>query len=407
VRNPSTSKDNYFLKIDLYEKKYYYGILKRFYIKYKVIGLLENKSVYFCSSMTKTIQHQSSKILFGNNLEDNLNEVLKRKYSGKKKIIITDDNVFGIWVENLITSVEELNGAEIIQLPAGEENKTIEISYQVWETLTDYKVGRGDVIINFGGGVITDMGGFIAATYKRGLDFINIPTTLLSQVDASVGGKTGVDLGGFKNQIGVFALPTYVFVEYKYLNTLPQEQLVSGYAEMLKHGLINDIKHWRNLVGVETLTVDNLSEYIYDSVNIKHQIVVSDPTEKGNRKALNFGHTIGHAIEGFLLTNNQTVPHGYAVGWGMLVESNIALKLNLISVVDYKVIEAIIQSVYPTCPVSSSEIDNLLELMLNDKKNSGSHINFTLLNSLGSFIINQDVPEECIIECLEEFLISV
>lgn len=356
--------------------------------------------------MTKTIQHQSSKILFGNNLEGNLNQVLETDYSSSKKIIITDENVFDIWVENLITGVAALNGAEIIQLPAGEENKTIEMSYQVWETLTDYKIGRGDVIINFGGGVITDMGGFIASTYKRGIDFINIPTTLLSQVDASVGGKTGVDLGGFKNQIGVFALPTNVLVDYKYLNTLPQEQLTSGYAEMLKHGLIDDVKHWKNLMDLKVLTVDNLSEYIYDSVNIKHQIVVSDPTEKGKRKALNFGHTVGHAIEGFLLTNDETVPHGYAVGWGMLVEANIALKLNLLNLEDYKSIESVITTVYPKCPVNSDEVDSLLELMWNDKKNSGSYINFTLLNSLGSCVINQEVSEDYITNCLNEFLIT-
>ena len=356
--------------------------------------------------MTKTIQHQSSKIFFGNNLEDDLNEVLNTEYSGRKKIIITDDNVFDIWVENLITSVGELNGAEIIQLPAGEENKTIEMSYQVWETLTDYKIGRGDVIINLGGGVITDMGGFIASTYKRGIDFINIPTTLLAQVDASVGGKTGVDLGGFKNQIGVFALPTYVFVEYKYLNTLPQEQLVSGYAEMLKHGLIDDAKHWENLIKIKTLSVDNLSKYIYDSVNIKHQIVISDPTEKGKRKALNFGHTIGHAIEGFLLTNDQTVPHGYAVAWGMLVESKIAVKLNLLNSKDYEVIDTIISSTYPNCSIDSSHINEVLDLMLNDKKNNGNAINFTLLKGLGSCVINQEVDESCIIECLEEILIT-
>ncbi len=356
--------------------------------------------------MTKTIQHQSSKIFFGNNLEDNLNEVLKTEYSGRKKIIITDDNVFDIWVENLITSVEELNGAEIIQFPAGEENKTIEMCYQVWETLTDYKIGRGDVILNFGGGVITDMGGFIASTYKRGIDFINIPTTLLSQVDASVGGKTGVDLGGFKNQIGVFALPTYVFIEYKYLNTLPQKQLVSGYAEMLKHGLIEDIRHWQNLIDIKVLTVECLSEYIYDSVNIKHHIVVSDPTEKGKRKALNFGHTIGHAIEGFLLTNDQTVPHGYAVAWGVLVESKMSVKLNLLNENDYQNIKKFISSTYPKCPVDSSHINELLDLMLNDKKNNGSQINFTLLDEIGSCIVNQEVDENCIIECLKEILTS-
>ena len=354
--------------------------------------------------MTKTIQHQSSKILFGTNLEDNLNEVLNSEYSGRKKIIITDDNVFDIWVENLITSVGELNGAEIIQLPAGEENKTIEMSFQVWETLTDYKIGRGDVIINFGGGVITDIGGFIASTYKRGIDFINIPTTLLAQVDASVGGKTGVDLGGFKNQIGVFALPTYVFIEYKYLNTLPKEQLVSGYAEMLKHGLIDSAKHLQNLMAIKTPTVDKLSKYIYDSVKIKHQIVVSDPTEKGKRKALNFGHTIGHAIEGFLLTNNQTEPHGYAVAWGMLAESKMSVALNLLSEVDYQNIKAFILSTYPKCTVDTNQINELLDLMSNDKKNNGNAINFTLLNGLGSCVINQEVDEECIIECLKEIL---
>jgi 3-dehydroquinate synthase len=356
--------------------------------------------------MTKTIQHQSSKILFGTNLEDNLNEVLNSEYSGSKKIIITDDNVFDIWVENLITSVGELNGAEIIQLPAGEENKTIEMSYQVWETLTDYKIGRGDVIINFGGGVITDMGGFIASTYKRGIDFINIPTTLLSQVDASVGGKTGVDLGGFKNQIGVFGLPTYVFVEYKYLNTLPEEQLVSGYAEMLKHGLIDSTKHLQNLMAIKTLTVDELSKYIYDSVTIKHQIVVSDPTENGKRKALNFGHTIGHAIEGFLLTNNQTVPHGYAVAWGMLAESKMSVTLNLLSDNDYQNIKTFILSTYPKCTVDTVQINELLDLMSNDKKNNGNAINFTLLDGLGSCVINQEVDEECIVECLKEILVT-
>ena len=354
--------------------------------------------------MIKTIQHQSSQLILGTNLEDNLNEVLNEKYSNRKKIILTDDNVFELWVENLITSVTELNGAEIIQLPAGEENKTIGMSFQVWETLSDYKIGRGDVIINFGGGVITDMGGFIASTYKRGIDFINIPTTLLSQVDASVGGKTGVDLNGFKNQIGVFALPTYVFVDYKYLNTLPQEQLVSGYAEMLKHGLIDDAKHWQNLIALKTLNVDNLSKYIYDSVTIKHQIVDSDPKEKGIRKALNFGHTIGHAIEGFLLNSNKTVPHGYAVGWGMLVEARLSFDLNLLNKQEYKQINDYISAVFPKCPVGSEHINEVLDLMLNDKKNSGDTINFTLLNSIGTCVINQNIPLDQIEERLKMFL---
>jgi len=354
--------------------------------------------------MGNTIQHQTSQLIFGSNLEDNLNQVLKENYAGCKIVIITDDTVFDLWVENLITSIEALNGAEIIQLPTGEENKTIEMSYQVWETLTDYKIGRQDVILNFGGGVITDMGGFIASTYKRGIDFINIPTTLLSQVDASVGGKTGVDLEGFKNQIGVFALPTYVFIDYKYLSTLPQEQLVSGYAEMLKHGLISSKIHWTNLTELKKITVESISKYIYDSVTIKHQIVTEDPTEKGVRKSLNFGHTIGHAFESFLLNNNQTIPHGYAVAWGMVVEAKLSVVNESLTESDCLVITRFISNAYPKCPLKSESIPELMELMLNDKKNKGKGINFSLLNGVGQCLINCEVEDEFIEKVLADFL---
>ena len=354
--------------------------------------------------MVKTIQHQSSQLVFGEGLDENLNTLLKENYANSKKVIITDENVFDIWVENLITSVEELNGAEIIQLPAGEDYKTIEISYQVWESLTDYKIGRQDVILNFGGGVITDMGGFIASTYKRGIDFINIPTTLLSQVDASVGGKTGVDLGGHKNQIGVFALPTFVCIDYKYLNTLADKQLVSGFAEMLKHGLIQSESHWTNLINLKTLTVDTISKLIFESVNIKHQVVTKDPTEKSLRKSLNFGHTIGHAFEGYLLNQNQMVPHGFAVAWGMLVEAKISVLTNGFNEKDYLIIKDFIIKTFPKCTINSESINDLIELMRHDKKNNGTEINFSLLNSIGNCKINCEVEEEIISDVLEAFL---
>lgn len=362
--------------------------------------------LYICTAMTQSIQHQNTKLLFGTNLNDQINEILKTEYSDCKKIIITDDTVFDIWAEDFISSIEELHRAEIIQLPAGEENKTIETCFQVWEALSDYKVGRNDLIINLGGGVITDMGGFIASTFKRGLRFINIPTTLLSQVDASVGGKTGVDLGPFKNQIGVFSNPDHVFIDYKYLNTLEHIQLVSGFAEMIKHGLINSNAHWTNLISIKNLTVDSISKYIYDSVFIKHKIVTADPKEKGPRKSLNFGHTIGHAFEGYLLEKGEIEPHGNAVAWGMLVEAKLAFQKKLISVQELNLIEKFLASTFPKCPISKSNVNDLIELMRNDKKNDADYINFSLLNGIGNCKINESIEENIIIKTLNDFLID-
>ena len=354
--------------------------------------------------MTQSIKHQDTNLLFGNNLNNEINDILKSEYLDCKKIIITDETVFEFWVEDFISSIEELHRAEIIQLPPGEENKTIETCFQVWEALSDYKIGRNDLIINLGGGVITDMGGFIASTFKRGLRFINIPTTLLSQVDASVGGKTGVDLGPFKNQIGVFSNPDHVFIDYKYLSTLEHIQVISGFAEMIKHGLIYSSSHWNNLKSINELSIDSITKYIYDSVSIKHEIVSSDPKEKGARKSLNFGHTIGHAFEGYLLERRETVPHGFAVAWGMLVEAKLSYKKDLISKQDVNLIEECIISNYPQCTISKSSINDLLELMRNDKKNDSDIINFSLINGLGSCKINESIEESVIIETLKDFL---
>jgi 3-dehydroquinate synthase len=354
--------------------------------------------------MEKSIQHQETELIFGQDLSEKINQVLISNFKDCKKIIITDDNVFDLWAENLISSIEELHHAEIIQLPAGEGNKTIEICFQVWETLSDYKIGRNDVIINFGGGVITDMGGFIASTFKRGLKFINIPTTLLSQVDASIGGKTGVDLGPLKNQIGVFSNPEYVFIDYKYLQTLKQIELTSGFAEMLKHGLIFDKTHWSKLSMVNSVKPENISELIFDSVNIKHQIVLEDPKEKNIRKSLNFGHTIGHSFEGYLLSKKETVPHGFAVAWGMIVESKLAHELGKISKTEFIEISTLLSKHYGVCPISKSDIHELLALMKNDKKNRSEEINFSLLNGIGKFVINIEIPINLIEQTLHNYL---
>ena len=266
--------------------------------------------------MPMEIKTENSKVVLTNEIYTELESVLNTVHSSSKKMILTDETVFGHWIEALITNTPALHEAEIIQLPAGEDSKCIEIAAQVWESLSEYKFNRNDVIINFGGGVITDLGGFVASTYKRGISFINIPTTLLSQVDASVGGKTGIDLGPYKNQIGSFAEAGHVLIDPIYLTTLTDEQLLSGYAEMLKHGLIQSAIHWETLKTTAPSDITNRPQLIFDSINIKHQIVASDPFEENDRKALNFGHTIGHGIEGYYLKPSTTYTTWLCSGMG-------------------------------------------------------------------------------------------
>lgn len=345
-----------------------------------------------------TLTYNQSEIRFGNLKDSGFNALLSSpRYAQSKKIIITDENVFDLWMEDFITSFEALSEAEIIQLPPGEENKVLDICNHVWSALSEYEIGRNDLIINLGGGVITDMGGFIAATFKRGLSFINIPTTLLSQVDASVGGKTGIDLGPYKNQIGVFADPDYVFIDSRYLATLPNVELDSGFAEMLKHGLIADANYWNALKSVDPKIIPaGLLETIHQSVLIKRKIVTEDHLEQGQRKNLNFGHTIGHALEGFCLSNNKPIPHGFAVAWGMIAESFISCEMGLIDTNLFEDINTTIRSRYTHLNISIADIAQIKPLLLNDKKNVNGSISFTLLTDIGQAIYNQNVNDKLI-----------
>ncbi len=348
----------------------------------------------------KSLKYNSSEIRFGNLANTEFNSLISSKYRKSKKVIITDENVSDIWISDLITANDSLKDAEIIQLPSGEENKVLEICAHVWNALSEYQITRKDLIINFGGGVITDMGGFIASTFKRGLPFINIPTTLLSQVDASVGGKTGIDLGPYKNQIGVFADADYVFVDNRFLGSLEEQELISGYAEMLKHGLIADADYWNRLKDINPLVHENLIESIYHSVQLKKNVVEQDHKESGLRKILNFGHTIGHGIEGFFLQNGNPVPHGYAVAWGMIAEAYISQQLKLISEKDLEEIKSNIDKTYPKAELTDEQFNEILSLMQNDKKNSEGKIQFSLLNQIGEANFDQEVDETLIIEAL-------
>ncbi|MDA7804401.1 3-dehydroquinate synthase, partial [Crocinitomix sp.] len=289
----------------------------------------------------KTINYNNSEIRFGNLTESGFNSVLNsERFKSSKKIIITDETVFELWMEHFVTEFDGLSEAEIIQLPAGESTKSLEICQQVWEALSEYEIGRNDLIINIGGGMITDLGGFIAATFKRGVSFINVPTTLLAQVDASVGGKTGIDLGPFKNQIGVFADADYVFIDTAYLSTLADIEIESGYAEMLKHGLIAYKNYWSDLIKTKPQkNSKHLLDLIRTSVSIKRDIVAEDHEEYGKRKNLNFGHTVGHALEGLMLVNNTPIPHGYGVAWGMIAESYLSKESKLLTVAEFTEID--------------------------------------------------------------------
>lgn len=285
----------------------------------------------------------------------------------------------------------------IITIAPGEPNKHIETCLKVWEALSDLGGDRKSLLINLGGGVVTDLGGFVACTFKRGIDFINIPTTLLAMVDASVGGKNGVDLGPLKNQIGVIQQPKMVLVLPSFLKTLPEREIISGFAEMLKHGLIVDREYWNTL---RSNGVSKDVQSILKSVNIKSDIVTEDPRENGVRKKLNFGHTLGHAVESFFLESNNrdTLLHGEAIAIGMILEAYLAHKLTGLSKLDLDEIKETFLRFYPKVDISTKEISKIKSLLIHDKKNSHGNINFVLLNEIGDAVVDIKVPDELIDE---------
>ncbi len=273
----------------------------------------------------------------------------------------------------------------------GEENKTIEACVKVWNALSQNGGDRKSILINLGGGVVTDLGGFVASTFKRGIDFINIPTTLLAMVDASVGGKTGVDLGVLKNQVGVINQPRMVLLFPEFLKTLPENQLRSGFAEMLKHGLIADKTYWKALSGPINLFDE---ENIRQSIKIKDTIVSKDPTEKGVRKALNFGHTLGHAIESYFLENSKlkTLLHGEAIAIGMILEGYLSHKLTGLSKMELDDIKQEFRKHFKKVNFTKKDIAIIIDLLKHDKKNTHGNINFVLLAELGQAVIDIKVP---------------
>ncbi len=330
-------------------------------------------------------------IFVGSGLMGKISTLLDvKKYS--KVFIITDQITKKLFLKKAMKSLP--NNTDFITLSSSEKEKNIENIQRIWTVLADGQHDRKSLIINLGGGVIGDMGGFAAATFMRGVHFINVPTTLLSQVDASVGGKTGIGFAGIKNLIGTFDQPIAVIVDTDALSTLPKQEFLSGFAEIIKHGLVDDKEHFEKVTSKHPLEFSNneLLDIISRSIQLKVDVVQSDPTESGKRKILNFGHTIGHAVEALSLETKNPLLHGEAVSIGMLAESKISHLMKLLSKKDLQRIEQVLVSADLPTSMPDVKIEAILKKIKLDKKNEKGKINFTLLKGIGEAVINQEVP---------------
>lgn len=303
-----------------------------------------------------------------------------------------------------VSDVPAISGAEVITVEAGDTHKSLEALSDIWMRLSRGGASRRSVLVNLGGGMVTDMGGFAGATFKRGLTTVNIPTTLMASVDAAVGGKTGINFNGLKNEIGAFYPPQCVFIDCGFLRTLDRANLLSGYAEMIKHALISSEDAYASVMQFDPdgeIDYDALGRMVAESVAVKERIVAEDPKEMGIRKALNFGHTIGHAYESLSFKKRRPLLHGHAVAAGIVSELYLSHVLSgfpsncLSSVVRY------IKDYYLPFVFGCKDYDALYELMTHDKKNAGGVINFTLLSDIGKVKINQEVAKERILESLD------
>lgn len=343
---------------------------------------------------------EAQKLIISENLEQSLCQAIA-ECAHDRLFVLCDETTQQLCLP-VVADYECMKDAQPIVIGAGDANKTLESLSHVWAELQRLGATRHSLMINLGGGMVTDLGGFAASTFKRGIPFINIPTTLLSMVDASVGGKTGINFGGLKNEVGVFNNAGCVILDTTFLRTMDQENILSGYAEMLKHGLISDEAMWAELINFSPLTsqLSLLSEMVSKSVAVKQRIVLEDPTEQGLRKALNLGHTAGHAFESLAL-ERQPVLHGYAVAWGLVVELWLSCVKTGFPQERMRQTVSFIKEHYGRMTISCDDYPHLLELMHHDKKNTGREINFTLLGGIGDIRINQTATEEEIKEALD------
>jgi len=345
----------------------------------------------------KDIKHSVNPVYYASEAYKQLSQHINQTEPSSIFILVdtnTHENCLSKLLKNLSTTIR----IEVIVIEPGEENKNIETCTGVWNALSELGADRKSLLINLGGGVVTDLGGFVASTFKRGIAFINVPTTLLAMVDASVGGKTGVDLGNLKNQVGVIVQAKMVIVDSDYLKTLDSREMRSGLAEILKHGLIADKTYWKKMTNLDSLDLDDLNVIIEHSVHIKSTIVSQDPYEQSIRKVLNFGHTLGHAIESFYLnhSNRDKLLHGEAIAIGMILESFISKETLDFPERDLREIASTILDLFDYVEIPEEDIKEIISLLQHDKKNANGQVNFVLLKAIGDPTYDKKVPEDLI-----------
>ena len=343
------------------------------------------------------------KVVISGNLErDLVNAISECEHD--RIFVLTDETTQQLcWPK--IKNFKALKNSTPIIIKATDTHKNLDTLSQVWQALSNGGATRHSLMINLGGGMVTDLGGFAASTFKRGIDFINIPTTLLAMVDASVGGKTGINFGGLKNEIGVFSDSRFIIINTQFLDTLDHDNICSGYAEMLKHGLISDERTWAELgtFDIDTPDLSQLQRMVAESIKVKERIVETDPHEHGIRKALNLGHTMGHAFESFAMRRGTPILHGYAVAYGLISELYMSARKTAFPTDRMHQTVRFIRENYGTFNITCDDYPTLIELMHHDKKNTSGIINFTLLGNVGDIRINQTANEEEIKEALDFF----
>jgi len=316
--------------------------------------------------------------------------------------ILVDEHIKNKCLPIFLAKFSSSFDLKIITIPAGESFKNLKTCQFLWNELNDLKADRKSILINIGGGMVTDLGGFVAATFKRGIRFINISTSLLGMVDAAVGGKTGIDFNGLKNQIGLFANPELVIIDTKFLKTLPKRELISGMAEIIKYGLSYDPILWKELIKQDELSASFLSKIVHRSIEIKNEVVHKDPKEQNLRKILNYGHTIGHAIETLFLQDKtkHTLTHGEAIAVGLICETYISNKLFQFPEKELVLLKKYIHKLFDKIKFDENDYNAILELMKHDKKNTNGNINFVLLKNISDYKIDCIVDESLIIASL-------
>jgi 3-dehydroquinate synthase len=351
--------------------------------------------------MSTVIHSSSYEIYIGNDTFIQLGKFISKIGSGRKLFILVDENTKVHCLPLMTERVFALKEAIVLEIPAGEKNKSLATCEKLWKELTDHHADRRSLLINIGGGVVGDAGGFVASTYMRGIDFINIPTTLMAMVDASAGGKNGINFSGLKNQVGTFTKPGAVFISPSFLKTLSARELKSGMAEVFKHALIADAEKWNELKQLDNSDDADWNKIISNSVYIKNKIVSSDFRDRHKRKTLNFGHTIGHAIESYSLEHSHDpLKHGEAIAFGIIAELFISQRMLDFPEHELSGIISVMQKYFHDISLELN-IDKILDLVHSDKKNEQSEVNFVLLRNVGFPVINQNPDDSLIREAIE------